>query len=346
MRSLKGRAATTQIAIHHFRKRTSGRPQRTDLSWAGFTEWADTWILLCHREEPRPDDGEYRLGMIAGTRQAGEHAYNVDVDVSVDPELNSTVAPVFLCDKVPYPESYSSSGDSFYTFVDPDAPIQAILDWFWVKEPDPVKRPVRVMPVSTDADVARAEGVLSELEHANKGERNSMLLWASGVFAEIVDDGALTLQQATDHVTDTAHNLGFGRLETRATIRSGMKTRADRKMRSLPTARRSPLNLNPKLSQRRIRTAPAPYSALANPMRQLRTPLQQSPLNPTPKPSQRRIRTAPRHYSTLANSMRRLRTPPQQSPLNLTPKPSQRRIRPAPRAYSTLANSTRGRLIS
>jgi hypothetical protein len=124
---------------------------------------------------------------------------------------------------VPYPESYSSSGDSFYTFVDPDAPIQAIPDWFWVKEPDPVKRPVRVIPVSTDAQAARAEGVLSELEHANKGERNSMLLWASGVLAEIVDDGALTLQQATDHLTDTAHNVGLGRLETRATIRSGMK---------------------------------------------------------------------------------------------------------------------------
>jgi hypothetical protein len=124
---------------------------------------------------------------------------------------------------VPYPESYSSSGDSFYTFVDPDAPIQAIPDWFWVKEPDPVKRPVRVMPVSTDAQVARAEGVLSKLGHANKGERNSMLLWASGVLAEIVDDRALTVQQATDHLADTAHNIGLGRLETRATIRSGMK---------------------------------------------------------------------------------------------------------------------------
>jgi hypothetical protein len=126
---------------------------------------------------------------------------------------------------VPYPESYSSSGDSFYTFVDPDAPIQPIPDWFWVKEPDPVKRPVRVMPVSTDAQVARAEGILDKLNHANKGERNSMLLWASGVFAEIVDDGALTVQQAIDHLTDTAHDIGLGRLETRATIRSGMRRR-------------------------------------------------------------------------------------------------------------------------
>jgi hypothetical protein len=103
IKTLGDKTATTQIVIHHFRKHTTGRPQRTDLSWAGFAEWADTWILLCHREEPRPDDGEYRLGMIAGTRQASEHAYNVDV--SVDPELNSTVAPVFLCEQVPFAET-------------------------------------------------------------------------------------------------------------------------------------------------------------------------------------------------------------------------------------------------
>jgi RecA-family ATPase len=93
---------TTNLVVHHFNKsgRHKGRPTLNDLSWSGFKEWADSWILLCHRREPRPDFGEFKIGMIAGTRQASEHAYNVDVQIDI--QLNSTSAPVFSAEETSF----------------------------------------------------------------------------------------------------------------------------------------------------------------------------------------------------------------------------------------------------
>lgn len=66
------------IIVHHLKKNSKGRPDLDDLTYAGVAEWADSWLLITHRSTARPDDGEYRLGLVAGSRQWGEIDYEVD----------------------------------------------------------------------------------------------------------------------------------------------------------------------------------------------------------------------------------------------------------------------------
>jgi hypothetical protein len=123
---------------------------------------------------------------------------------------------------VPYPGSWSKTGQTFYRVKDPDAQIQPIPDWFWVAAPKPTFDRSRAVQVSTDVLAKRTAGVINRLRNAQRGERNSTLHWAASVFAEVVDAGGITHRHAVDTLTDTAISIGLGRLETRTTIRSGM----------------------------------------------------------------------------------------------------------------------------
>jgi hypothetical protein len=66
------------VIVHHLKKNSKGRPDLDDLTFAGVAEWADSWLLITHRSPARPDEGEYRLGLVAGSRQWGEIDYEVD----------------------------------------------------------------------------------------------------------------------------------------------------------------------------------------------------------------------------------------------------------------------------
>jgi hypothetical protein len=66
------------VIVHHLKKNSKGRPDLDDLTFAGIAEWADSWLLITHRSTARPEEGEYRLGLVAGSRQWGELNYEVD----------------------------------------------------------------------------------------------------------------------------------------------------------------------------------------------------------------------------------------------------------------------------
>jgi hypothetical protein len=57
---------------HHTTKASKPPPTLRSLSWAGAAEWADSWLLQWHYEQPDPENGRYVIGMRVGSRQWGE----------------------------------------------------------------------------------------------------------------------------------------------------------------------------------------------------------------------------------------------------------------------------------
>jgi hypothetical protein len=59
------------------------RPDLDDLTSTVVAEWADSWLLIVNRSPARPDEGEYRLGLVAGSRQWSEIDYEFDASFGV-----------------------------------------------------------------------------------------------------------------------------------------------------------------------------------------------------------------------------------------------------------------------
>jgi hypothetical protein len=51
------------------------------ITGAGLAEWADSWILVRHREDPRVAEGRFRLLLEIGSRQWGGNMWDLDVDL-------------------------------------------------------------------------------------------------------------------------------------------------------------------------------------------------------------------------------------------------------------------------
>ena len=89
------RAATAPIAdagwsfdlVDHFNQTGSGLGLKR-VTMAGAGEWADSWTLLAHREQPKVDEGSFRLDMQVGSRQWGGADWWLDVELGrFDAEL-------------------------------------------------------------------------------------------------------------------------------------------------------------------------------------------------------------------------------------------------------------------
>lgn len=73
---------------HHFRKMDPGaEPGLTDLSQAGFREWAGHWVLLWHNEDPDPETGSFRLGVKVGSRRGFGRTRGLNVELGAFNEL-------------------------------------------------------------------------------------------------------------------------------------------------------------------------------------------------------------------------------------------------------------------
>ena len=71
---------------HHFNETGRGS-ELTRFAMAGSAGWVDSWIMILHRTPPNPDKGQFRLGLRIGSRQWGESAWEVDVDLGeFDPD--------------------------------------------------------------------------------------------------------------------------------------------------------------------------------------------------------------------------------------------------------------------
>jgi hypothetical protein len=71
--------ASSQI-VNHFNQTGSGSDLKR-ITQAGSGEWADSWMLLSHRERPDVDNGVFQLLLEVGSRQWGGTSWDLDINL-------------------------------------------------------------------------------------------------------------------------------------------------------------------------------------------------------------------------------------------------------------------------
>jgi len=73
-------AEASLIVVNHYNQTGAGSSLRR-ITMAGSGEWADSWLLLDHREQPDVENGLFRLTLEVGSRQWGGATWNLDLDI-------------------------------------------------------------------------------------------------------------------------------------------------------------------------------------------------------------------------------------------------------------------------
>jgi hypothetical protein len=73
-------AEATLLVVNHYNQTGSGSSLKR-ITMAGSGEWADSWLLLDHREPPDVEHGLFRLTLEIGSRQWGGMTWNLDLDI-------------------------------------------------------------------------------------------------------------------------------------------------------------------------------------------------------------------------------------------------------------------------
>lgn len=85
---------TALMVVDHFNKSSSGI-DLDRLAQAGMAQWADSWLLLEHRQDPEPSAGAFYLRGNVGSRQWGERTYVLDWNIGrFDPATRDFLTPV------------------------------------------------------------------------------------------------------------------------------------------------------------------------------------------------------------------------------------------------------------
>lgn len=73
-------AGSTLLLNDHFNSTGAGF-DLDRITGAGLAEWADSWMLLKHREQPDVENGEFRLVLSIGSRQWGGSTWDLDMNI-------------------------------------------------------------------------------------------------------------------------------------------------------------------------------------------------------------------------------------------------------------------------
>ena len=73
-------AGSSLLAVNHMNQTGSGMSLKR-ITMAGSGEWADTWVLLAHREQPDVENGKFRLTLEIGSRQWGGTSWDLDLNI-------------------------------------------------------------------------------------------------------------------------------------------------------------------------------------------------------------------------------------------------------------------------
>jgi len=73
-------AGASLLVVNHMNQTGSGMGLKR-ITMAGSGEWADSWMLLAHREDPDVDAGLFRLTLDIGSRQWGGTTWDLDLDI-------------------------------------------------------------------------------------------------------------------------------------------------------------------------------------------------------------------------------------------------------------------------
>ena len=73
-------AGASLLVVNHFNQGGSGMSLKR-ITMAGSGEWADSWLLLAHREGRDVDAGSFRLTLEVGSRQWGGATWDLDLNI-------------------------------------------------------------------------------------------------------------------------------------------------------------------------------------------------------------------------------------------------------------------------
>jgi hypothetical protein len=73
-------AGGSLMVVNHMNQTGSGMSLKR-ITMAGSGEWADSWLLVGHREDPDVDAGLFRLRLGIGSRQWGGTLWDLDLDI-------------------------------------------------------------------------------------------------------------------------------------------------------------------------------------------------------------------------------------------------------------------------
>ena len=73
-------AGASLLVVNHFNQ-TGGGSSLKRITMAGSGEWADSWVLLEHREKPDVAAGMFTLTLEIGSRQWGGSTWELDLDI-------------------------------------------------------------------------------------------------------------------------------------------------------------------------------------------------------------------------------------------------------------------------
>ncbi|MGH9046762.1 MAG: AAA family ATPase, partial [Acidimicrobiales bacterium] len=71
-------AGASLLVVNHFNQTGTGSGLKR-ITMAGSGEWADSWLLLAHREPPDVNAGQFRLTLEIGSRQWGGTTWDLDL---------------------------------------------------------------------------------------------------------------------------------------------------------------------------------------------------------------------------------------------------------------------------
>jgi hypothetical protein len=74
------KSGASLLVVNHMNQTGSGMSLKR-ITMAGSGEWADSWLLVAHREDPVVDAGLFRLTLEVGSRQWGGTTWDLDLDI-------------------------------------------------------------------------------------------------------------------------------------------------------------------------------------------------------------------------------------------------------------------------
>jgi hypothetical protein len=176
--------------IDHFKSTGNGSLDLDSIAQAGMAEFADTWMLLKHREKPDPDNGLFKLRAEIGSRQPWPGAgWEIDWDIGrYDEDANDWAGSISVeanrCER-----AVTTPGKHKVTDSDITAAVLTYVEEHpWAKTKDQICHDVARDTGTGDKRVRAAFGdlaeknlLLSEKRKREEGGTEKMReLWAPG----------------------------------------------------------------------------------------------------------------------------------------------------------------------
>ena len=132
-------AGASLLAVNHMNQTGAGMSLKR-ITMAGSGEWADSWLLLEHRETADVESGLFRLRLEIGSRQWGGTAWHLDLDIGRFDMDTGTHDGRISWDLARATTTSSSEKTSGATEKARDAILEALVDCPWTLTKTDVKK--------------------------------------------------------------------------------------------------------------------------------------------------------------------------------------------------------------